>query len=62
MRVVQIVHSLSQILDLLHTSHFCMGFTNREIMIEISISFSSFIRSVNVLLQPKCSQISLLSG
>ena len=44
------IPSLTQILDLSHTSHVHMGHTFTEIKAEIWIIFSSFIRSVCVLL------------
>ena len=57
-RVIQKVQSLTQILDLLYTSYFCMGLSCTEIL----ISFTCFIRSDSVLPQQKCSAMTLLSG
>ena len=48
-RIVQKTLSLTQILDLLHSSHVCMSLTCMEIKTEIWIGFSSFIRSGSVL-------------
>ena len=53
MSVVQKVLSLTQFLDLLHTSHFCMSPTGTEIKKEIWNTFSSFIKRGNVLLLEK---------
>ena len=60
MNVVQKVLSLAQILELLHTSSFCMGLTCTEIKTEIWISFSTFIRNGSVLPQQKSSAMFFL--
>ena len=61
-RVVQKVLSLTQILDLLYISHFCMGLTHTESKTEIWNSLSNLIRNGNVLPCQKYLAMALLSG
>ena len=60
MRVVQKVLSSSKILDLLYTLLPCMGLTCTEMKTDIWFSFYNLI-SDSMLLQQKCSVMSLLS-
>ena len=46
--IVEIFLCLTQVLDLLLTSHFCIGLACKEIKTEIWASFSSFIWSGSV--------------
>ena len=60
--VVKEVLNLTQILDLSHTSHVCMGASPAQKLIQESrLVFFSFIRSGSVLPQQKCSALVLLS-
>ena len=59
-RVVQKVLSLTQILDLSHTSHYSIGLMCIEIKTEIWISFFN-VKEMIALPQQKCSATSLLS-
>ena len=52
---------LTQILDLSHTSHLCIGLVCTEIKTEIWISYSNLIRSDNVWPQQRCLPMALLS-
>ena len=55
----QKVLSFIQILDLSHTSRFCIGLTGTEIKIKIWISFSDFMSS-SLWQKQKCSAVAIL--